>query len=74
MKGMNTMKKEIHPEYNKMKIKCVCGNEIETGSIEENITVESSCQLLPGPREMGEAFWAIPRRLGTELKHNQRIN
>ena len=23
-----------------MKIKCVCGNEIETGSIEENITVE----------------------------------
>ena len=34
------MKQDIHPEYNKMKIKCVCGNEIETGSIEENITVE----------------------------------
>ena len=40
MKGMNEMKNEIHPEYKKMKIKCVCGNEIETGSIEENITVE----------------------------------
>ncbi len=39
-KGMKTMKKDIHPEYKKMKIKCVCGNEIETGSIEENITVE----------------------------------
>lgn len=37
---MKTMKQDIHPEYNKMKIKCVCGNEIETGSIEENITVE----------------------------------
>mgnify|MGYP000092188543 FL=1 len=34
------MKQDIHPEYKKMKIKCVCGNEIETGSIEENITVE----------------------------------
>ena len=34
------MKKDIHPEYKKVKIKCVCGNEIETGSTEENITVE----------------------------------
>ena len=34
------MKQGIHPEYKKMKIKCVCGNEIETGSVEENITVE----------------------------------
>ena len=32
------MKKEIHPEYKKTTIKCVCGNEIETGSVEENIT------------------------------------
>lgn len=34
------MKKDIHPEYKKMKIKCVCGNEIETGSVCEDITVE----------------------------------
>jgi len=34
------MKKDIHPEYKKTVIKCVCGNEIETGSTEENITVE----------------------------------
>lgn len=34
------MKKEIHPEYKKTVIKCVCGNEIETGSVMENITVE----------------------------------
>ena len=35
-----TMKKDIHPNYKKTTIKCVCGNEIETGSVEENITVE----------------------------------
>lgn len=34
------MKKDIHPEYKKTTIKCVCGNEIETGSTEDNITVE----------------------------------
>lgn len=39
------MKSEIHPDYKKMKIKCVCGNEIETGSVNEEITVEicSNC-------------------------------
>ena len=34
------MKKDIHPDYKKTVIKCVCGNEIETGSVEEDITVE----------------------------------
>ena len=39
------MKKELHPDYKKTVIKCVCGNEIETGSVLENITVEicSNC-------------------------------
>ena len=34
------MKKGIHPDYKKTVIKCVCGNEIETASVAENITVE----------------------------------
>lgn len=34
------MKKEIHPEYKKTVIKCVCGNEIEAGSVLDDITVE----------------------------------
>ena len=34
------MKTGIHPDYKKVKIKCICGNEIETGSIKEDITVE----------------------------------
>lgn len=39
------MKSEIHPDYKKTTVKCVCGNEIETGSIENDITVEicSNC-------------------------------
>ena len=39
------MKDELHPEYKKTTIKCVCGNEIETGSVVDNITVEicSNC-------------------------------
>jgi len=39
------MKDSIHPDYKKMTARCVCGNEIETGSIEESITVEicSAC-------------------------------
>lgn len=39
------MKADVHPNYKKMVAKCVCGNEIETGSIEEEITVEicSAC-------------------------------
>ena len=28
------MKKGIHPDYKKTTIKCVCGNEIETGSVQ----------------------------------------
>ena len=34
------MKEGIHPEYKKTVIKCVCGNAIETGSTQDNITVE----------------------------------
>ena len=39
------MKDGIHPDYKKTVIKCVCGNEIETGSVADDITVEicSNC-------------------------------
>ena len=40
------MKDGIHPDYKKTVIKCVCGNEIETGSVVDGLTVEicSNCQ------------------------------
>jgi len=39
------MKKDIHPKYEPMTIKCVCGNEIETRSTLKEISVEicSNC-------------------------------
>ena len=39
------MKNGIHPDYKKTVIKCVCGNEIETGSVVDGLTVEicSNC-------------------------------
>ena len=39
------MKKDIHPEYKKARISCLCGNVIETRSTQEEIQVEicSSC-------------------------------
>ena len=39
------MKDGIHPDYKKTVIKCVCGNEIETGSVVDGLTVEicSTC-------------------------------
>ena len=39
------MKKDIHPEYYDMKIKCMCGNEIETRTSKQEMSVEicSAC-------------------------------
>lgn len=44
-KEVNDMREGIHPAYNPTKIKCACGNVIETGSTVENISVEicSNC-------------------------------
>jgi len=39
------MKEDIHPQYNKITVTCVCGNTIETGSVLSSISVEicSAC-------------------------------
>ena len=41
----NNMKKDIHPEYHKIKAKCACGNEVELGSVNSEMSVEicSAC-------------------------------
>lgn len=41
----NSMKKDIHPEYRKAVVTCVCGNTFETRSTIGNIHVEicSAC-------------------------------
>lgn len=39
------MKKDIHPEYNKIEAVCACGNKVELGSVNQEIKVEicSAC-------------------------------
>jgi len=39
------MKPDIHPTYHKIKAACACGNEIELGSVQNEIRVEicSAC-------------------------------
>ena len=39
------MKKDIHPEYHKIRAQCACGNEVELGSVntEMNVEICSAC-------------------------------
>ena len=39
------MRSDIHPEYHQVTVNCGCGNEIEIGSVESEMTVEicSAC-------------------------------
>lgn len=41
------MKKDIHPEYKKTKIACICGNVIETSSTRQDIHVEICSRCHP---------------------------
>ena len=41
------MKKEIHPQYKKTKITCICGNVIETSSTQADIHVEICSRCHP---------------------------
>ncbi len=34
------MKQGIHPNYNKITVKCACGNVFETKSTKDNLTVD----------------------------------
>lgn len=41
------MKKDIHPKYNKTKVKCTCGNNFEIGSTLESLNIEICSQCHP---------------------------
>ncbi|WP_066506121.1 50S ribosomal protein L31 [Abyssisolibacter fermentans] len=41
------MKKGIHPEYKKVKVRCACGNEFETGSVKDSLKVEVCSECHP---------------------------
>lgn len=58
------MKEGIHPSYEMTKIKCVCGNEIETRSTAKNIAVEicSACHpFFTGKQKLVDTAGRIDR-------------
>ena len=58
------MKDGIHPDYKKTVIKCVCGNEIETGSVVDGLTVEicSNChQFYTGQQKILDSEGRVER-------------
>jgi len=41
------MKKDIHPNYNQVKVRCACGQEFVTGSTQDGIRVEICSKCHP---------------------------
>lgn len=58
------MKENIHPKYEKTKIRCACGNVIEAGSTKDNITIEicSNCHpFFTGKQKLVDTAGRIER-------------
>ncbi len=58
------MKADIHPTYQLTRIRCACGNVIETGSTKDNITVEicSNCHpFFTGKQKLVDTAGRIER-------------
>lgn len=63
-KEMRKMKAGIHPEYRKVKVKCACGNEFESGSVINEVRVEicSACHpFYTGRQKFADAGGRVDR-------------
>ncbi len=63
-KELKRMKAGIHPNYKLAKVICSCGNTFETGSIKEEIKVETCSECHPfytGRQKFAEAGGRVDR-------------
>ena len=66
------MKKDIHPDYNEVKVTCACGNSFKTRSTKKEITVEicSACHpFFTGKQKLVDAAGRVEefnRRFGNK--------
>lgn len=63
-KEMKRMKAGIHPNYTKALVKCACGNEFETGSVKQEIRIETCSECHPfytGRQKFAEAGGRVDR-------------
>lgn len=80
---INPMKTSIHPTYHaKAKVACACGNKFETGSIQEELSIElcSSChpfytgkQKLVDTARRVEKFKAKAEAAGSEAQTGRKV-
>jgi large subunit ribosomal protein L31 len=69
------MKEGIHPEYHKIKASCSCGNEIEMGSVDEEIKTEicSACHpFFTGKQKLIDTAGRIEKYNKKYAKHLQK--
>lgn len=71
------MKPDIHPAYHKIKAKCACGNEVELGSVNEEIEVEicSACHpFFTGKQKLIDTAGRIEKFNKKYAKHLEKKN
>lgn len=66
------MKPDIHPEYHAIKAVCACGNEVELGSVNDEIKVEicSNCHpFFTGKQKLVDTAGRIEKFKKKYAKH-----
>lgn len=66
------MKNDIHPVYNKITATCACGNEVELGSVNEEIRVEicSACHpFFTGKQKLIDTAGRVEKYMKKYEKH-----
>ncbi len=66
------MKPDIHPQYNKIKAVCACGNEFELGSVDKAMSVEicSACHpFFTGKQKLVDTAGRIEKFKKRYAKH-----
>ena len=69
------MKEGIHPEYNKITVRCACGNEFESGSTAKEIHVEicSKCHpFFTGKQKLVDSAGRVERFKKKYAKFNKQ--
>lgn len=70
------MKEGIHPKYNKLTASCACGNEVELGSVLEEMSVEicSACHpFFTGKQKLIDSAGRIEKFKQRYAKHYAKM-
>lgn len=71
------MKKDIHPQYNKITATCSCGHAVELGSVNEEMKVEicSACHpFFTGKQKLLDTAGRVDKFMKKYQKHFSKEN